>query len=78
MFIYCAFFGLLIGTSYLMRQKNDLNGINHPLSAIGYSLLIINFESNLPQIHTRFKRPSGTSRGIMTEEETWFMYLKRR
>jgi hypothetical protein len=51
-----------------MRQKNDF-GINHPLSAIGYSLLIINLESNLPQIHTEFKRPSGTSRGIMTERK---------
>ncbi len=23
-----------------------------------------------------FKRPSGTSRGIMTEKETWFLILE--
>ncbi len=24
-----------------------------------------------------FKRPSGTSRGVLTEKETWFLILKK-
>lgn len=39
--------------------------------------LLINLKATYKKYILKFKRPSGTSRGVLTEKETWFLILEK-